>query len=281
MKRKEKILKDLAVIKRKQLAEKHGSLNPIFCGGCGHFTALNSIYNTMYNLKINYKNLVVVSGIGCSGRSPGFIKSFGFHGVHGRALPIATGVKLANPKLDVIVIGGDGDGLGIGGGHLPHAARMNINITYLLLDNSLYGLTKGQAAATTPFGQITPTTPYGNPGHELDPIKLSLVQGATFVARGFSGYPDELNDMVTEGVKHKGFSLIHVLSPCVTFNKSETYDLYYKTCEQLPKKRDLKNLQKAIGYAAEEKNYLGIFYQKKMNTLEDNFQNIIKNMKKL
>jgi len=270
-KRKGEILERLKKIKRKEIAEKHGILRPIFCGGCGHFAALHAIYYTMFDLNISAKDLVIVSGIGCSGRSPGFVNCFGFHGVHGRALPIATGVKLANPNIHVIVVGGDGDGLSIGGGHLPHAARMNVNVTYLLLDNSIYGLTKGQIAPTTPYGNISSTTPYGNPGKPLDPIALSLIHGATFVSRGFSGYPDDLNRIVTEGVKHKGFSMIHILSPCVTFNKNETYEKYYDSTENLPEKRDLTNFEEAVHYSIDsEKTYLGIFYQKRETTLEEN-----------
>lgn len=268
--RKGKVFENLQKIKEKGIAKNHGALRPIFCGGCGHFAALHAIYHTIAELDINPKDLVVVSGIGCSGRSPAFINAFGFHGAHGRALPIATGIKAANPSLHVIVIGGDGDGLSIGGGHLPHPARMNVNITYLLLDNTIYGLTKGQTAPTTSYGQKTVTTPYGNPAKPLDPVKLSLVHGATFVARGFSGQPDDLKTIVTEGVKHRGFSLIHVLSPCITFNKTETYELYYDICKPLPQERDKSNLEEAVKYAMfTDKTYLGIFYQEKAPCLED------------
>ncbi|MFQ5728746.1 MAG: 2-oxoacid:ferredoxin oxidoreductase subunit beta [Waddliaceae bacterium] len=271
MQRKGEILSKLEQVKKKEIAEKHGKLRPIFCGGCGHFSALHAIYNTMSGLNINPKNLVIVSGIGCSGRFPAFVRCFGFHGVHGRALPIATGVKLANPSLQVIVVGGDGDGLSIGGGHLPQAARMNVDITYLLLDNAIYGLTKGQISPTSPYGEKSSTTPYGNPGRPLDPIPLALIYGATFVARGFSGAPDQLSALVSEGVTHKGFSLIHIHSPCVTFNKRETYEKYYNTTENPPDERDPANLEKAMQFAiCPDKTYLGVFYQKREPTLDEN-----------
>lgn len=277
LKRKDEILVNIARVRKKKLVEKHGRLRPIFCGGCGHFAALHAIYHTMSELDIQAHELVIVSGIGCSGRMPGFVKCYGIHGVHGRALPIATGVKIANPSLTVMVVGGDGDGLGIGGGHLPHAARVNTDLTYLLLDNAVYGLTKGQAAPTTPYGDKTSTTPYGNPGRPLDPVALSLIQGATFVSRGFSGYPDELNHMVAEGVKHKGFSMIHIYSPCVTFNKNETYERYYEISEKLPEGRDLTDMKEALHFAlSSEKTYLGIFYQKEGPTLEENMLKAIK-----
>jgi 2-oxoglutarate ferredoxin oxidoreductase subunit beta len=279
LKRKDEILVNIARVRKKKLVEKHGRLRPIFCGGCGHFAALHAIYHTMSELDIQAHELVIVSGIGCSGRMPGFVKCYGIHGVHGRALPIATGVKIANPSLTVMVVGGDGDGLGIGGGHLPHAARVNTDLTYLLLDNAVYGLTKGQTAPTTPYGDKTSTTPYGNPGRPLDPVALSLIQGATFVSRGFSGYPDDLNHMVVEGVKHRGFSMIHIYSPCVTFNKNETYERYYEISEKLPEGRDLTDMKEALNFAiSPEKTYLGIFYQKKGPTLEENMLKAIENV---
>lgn len=271
IKRKDEILVNIAKVRKKKLVEKHGRLRPIFCGGCGHFAALHAIYHAMSELDIKSHELVIVSGIGCSGRMPGFVKCYGLHGVHGRALPVATGVKLANPSLQVMVVGGDGDGLGIGGGHLPHAARSNVDITYLLLDNAVYGLTKGQVAPTTPYGDKTSTTPFGNPSRPLDPVALSLVHGATFVSRGFAGYPDDLNDMVAQGMKHKGFSMIHIYSPCVTFNKNETYERYYEISEKLPENRNLKDLKEAMNFAiSPEKTYLGIFYQQTGPTLEEN-----------
>jgi len=275
--RKDEILVNIKKVKKKKIVEKHGRLRPIFCGGCGHFTALHSVYHTMSSLNLESHNMVIVSGIGCSGRFPGFVKCYGLHSVHGRALPIATGVKLANTSLTVMVVGGDGDGLGIGGGHLPHAARMNIDLTYLLLDNSIYGLTKGQVAPTTPLGDKTPTTPYGNPGKPLDPSVLSLVHGATFVSRGFSGRPDELNEIIHEAVAHKGFSMVHVLSPCLTFNKNETYEHYYEISEPLPEGWDVTSRMEALEYAmSEEKKYTGIFFREEEKTLDGNALDLIR-----
>ncbi len=279
--RKDEILVNIGKVKKKKIAEKHGKLRPIFCGGCGHFAALHSVYDTMSVLGIESQNLVIVSGIGCSGRFPGFVNCYGLHAVHGRALPIATGVKLSSPSLTVMVVGGDGDGLGIGGGHLPHPARLNVDLTYLLLDNSIYGLTKGQVAPTTPFGDKTPTSPYGNPGKPLDPIILSLVHGASFVSRGFSGRPDELNEIVHRAVSHKGFSMVQVLSPCVTFNKNETYERYYEVTEPLPEGRDLTSRREAISFALdEEKKYTGIFLEIEEETLDQRLLEIIREVGK-
>ena len=164
-----------------------GDEHPIWCPGCGDFGVLASLYNALAGLKINPKDLVVVSGIGCSGRTPGFVKSYGFHSVHGRVLPVALGVKLANPNLEVIGVGGDGDGFAIGGGHIPHAARRNSDMTYLIMDNATYGLTKGQYSPTSQVGFQAGSTPYGNIERPLNPLAMLIAYGATFIGQGYSG----------------------------------------------------------------------------------------------
>ncbi|OGL48097.1 MAG: hypothetical protein A2161_12695, partial [Candidatus Schekmanbacteria bacterium RBG_13_48_7] len=207
---------------------------PTWCPGCGHFTALHGLYEAIQKLDIAPKNFVVVSGIGCSGRFPFFIKGFGFHALHGRAIPVATGVKIANPELTVVVVGGDGDGVGIGGGHFPHAARNNFDMTYILLDNSIYGLTKGQVSPTSPVGMTSGTTPYGNIPRPLNPATLALSYGATFVARIFSKNRDLASKIITQAIEHKGFSMIHLLTPCVEFNKFVTYKSIDSRIEMMP-----------------------------------------------
>ena len=166
--------------------------HPIWCPGCGDFGVLDSLYKALAGLKVHTRDLVVVSGIGCSGRTPGFIKSYGFHSLHGRVLPVALGVRLANPALTVIGVGGDGDGFAIGGGHIPHAARRNIDMAYIIMDNSIYGLTKGQCSPTSPTGLQTGSTPYGNIEQPLNPLAMVIAYGATFVGQGYSGKPREL-----------------------------------------------------------------------------------------
>jgi 2-oxoglutarate/2-oxoacid ferredoxin oxidoreductase subunit beta len=162
-------------------------LKPVWCPGCGDFAVLNSVYRALSDMKLDPHDTVVVSGIGCSSRLPGYVETYGFNSLHGRALPIATGVKLAAPRLNVIAVGGDGDGIAIGGNHFLHAARRNADLTYIMMDNEIYGLTKGQAAPTTPLGDKTKSTTYGNPEAAVDPCALAISFGATWVGRGFSG----------------------------------------------------------------------------------------------
>lgn len=240
---------------------------PIWCPGCGHFAVAHALMGALNELEIPPKDVAIASGIGCSGRFPPFLNCYGLHGCHGRSLPSATGIKLGNEALTVFAVGGDGDGLGIGGGHIPHAARNNIDITYLLLDNSIYGLTKGQTSPTSTTGTVSKTTPYGNQGFPLDPILLTLSYGAAFVSRTFSGYPDQMKDVIKAAILHKGFSFVHILSPCVTFNKKQTYDLFYEKSISLRKNYLPNDRAKAISYAIQEKHiYLGIFYNQERLT---------------
>jgi len=233
---------------------------PTWCPGCGHFTPLQGLYEAAERLKILPKNFVVVSGIGCSGRFPFFIKGFGLHALHGRAIPIATGVKLANPELSVVAVGGDGDGVGIGGGHFPHAARSNFNLTYLLLDNAIYGLTKGQTSPTSPIGMVSGTSPYGNIAQPLNPLTMALTYGATYVARVFSQDRDNVTDMITEAIAHKGFSFIHVLSPCIEFHKTVTYESWENEVSYLPDSYVADNRVEALVMSeSKEPIYTGLF----------------------
>lgn len=169
---------------------------------------------------------MLVTGIGCSSRFTDFFRSYGFHGVHGRALPVATGIKLANPQLKVIVASGDGDTYAIGMNHFIQAARRNIGITHIVMNNQVYGLTKGQYSPTSVKGFISPTSPKGTMEKPIDGVLLALAAGATYIARGFSGNLNQLIKLIEGGLKHKGYALIDVLSPCVTFNKLNTYEWY-------------------------------------------------------
>jgi len=248
---------------------------PTWCPGCGHFTALHGLYEAAESLNISSKDFVVVSGIGCSGRFPFFIKGFGFHSLHGRAIPVATGIKIANPQLTVVVVGGDGDGVGIGGGHFPHAARNNFNMTYILLDNSIYGLTKGQISPTSPMGMLSATSPYGNVSRPLNPTTLALAYGATYVARVFSRERHTVSEIIKDAIQHNGFSVVHDLSPCVEFNKLITYKSWHEIIKPLPENYSPDNRSKAIELA-DSKNpiYLGVFLRENIPMFEDHVDEV-------
>ncbi len=254
---------------------------PTWCPGCGHFTALNGLYEAAEKLNIPSKDFVVVSGIGCSGRFPFFVNGFGFHTLHGRAIPVATGVKIANPNLNVVVVGGDGDGVGIGGGHFPHAARNNFNLTYILLDNSIYGLTKGQISPTSPMGMLSATSPYGNISRQLNPTALAISYGATFVARVFSKNRKLVSETILAAMQHKGFSFVHDLSPCVEFNKEVTYKSWNENIAELPDDFQPDNKQKALKFAESKAPiYLRTFYQEETETFDDHVSRIRADFKK-
>lgn len=190
---------------------------PIWCPGCGDFGVLASLYKAFAELKIEPHQAVTVSGIGCSGRFPGFISSYGLHTVHGRALTVATGVKVGNPNLHVIALGGDGDAFSIGGNHLAHAARRNPDITYIIMDNEVYGLTKGQYSPTTHGGWLSKTDPYGETEGSMNPGELIISYDTAWYGRGYSGKPKQLTELMKEAIEFPGFAVVHVISPCTTF----------------------------------------------------------------
>jgi len=269
---KKSVLEELEKAKASKTKQWRDNL-PTWCPGCGHFTGLHGLYEAVETLKILPRDFVVVSGIGCSGRFPFFIKGFGLHGLHGRAIPIATGIKVANPDLTVVVVGGDGDGVGIGGGHFPHAARSNFNLTYILLDNSIYGLTKGQISPTSPMGMKSGTSPYGNIARPLNPTTLALAYGATFVARTFSRERDMVTELITKAIQHKGFSFIHDLSPCVVFNKVVTYNSWHDVTAELPAERDFMDRSRAMILADSTKPiYHGLFFREEIPSFDDHVQ---------
>ena len=243
---------------------------PTWCPGCGDFGVLNGLYNAMRQKGLQTKDIVVVSGIGCSSRLPFFVASYGFHGVHGRAMPIATGIKVANPELKVLAMGGDGDAFAIGGGHFVHAARRNLDICYVIMDNNIYGLTKGQTSPTSQVGFVTKTTPQGSVDRPLNPLLLAITAGATFVARAFSGKPKELAELIVEGINHNGFAVIDTFSPCPTFNKINTFRSYREEVADLPKDHDPSDMHKAIELASStDPMYLGVLYREEGESFED------------
>ncbi len=209
------------------------SVKPNWCPGCGDFSVQAAIQRAAANVGLEPENLAVISGIGCSGRISGYINSYGLHGIHGRALPIAQGVKMANRDLTVIASGGDGDGYAIGMSHTIHSIRRNINITYIVMDNQIYGLTKGQTSPRSGVGFKTKSTPEGSIEQAISPMKMALTAGATFVAQSFSTDLKDLTALIEAGIKHDGFSLINVFSPCVTYNKVNTYDWFKENLVKL------------------------------------------------
>ncbi len=208
-------------------------ITPNWCPGCGDFSVQAAIQRAAANVGLEPENLVVISGIGCSGRISGYINSYGMHAIHGRALPIAQGVKMANRNLSVIAAGGDGDGFAIGTNHTVHAIRRNIDITYIVMDNHIYGLTKGQTSPRSQFGFKTKSTPAGSIENPLNAMELAIASGAGFVAQGFSANIKELTEIIEAALKHKGFSLVNIFSPCVTFNKINTYDWFKENLTSL------------------------------------------------
>ncbi|MFO1533355.1 MAG: thiamine pyrophosphate-dependent enzyme [Thermoplasmatota archaeon] len=200
--------------------------DPIWCPGCGDFGVLTALQKAAAELELDLDRTVLATGIGCSGNITAYFRTFGIHGIHGRVLPLATGVKVANPELTVIAAGGDGDGFGIGLSHFLHAARRNVDVTYIVMDNQVYGLTKGQTSSTAPTDFATKASPQGPLASPLNPLALALSAGATFVAQGYSANQGELIDLIARGIRHKGFAFVNVQSPCVTYNLVNTYDWF-------------------------------------------------------
>lgn len=245
-------------------------LKPIWCAGCGDYGAINPFYQALVENQLDPKDTVIVSGIGCSGRFPYFCDTYGFHGVHGRAIPTAAGMKIAAPELNVFAVGGDGDGLGIGGGHLPHVARKNVDITYILLDNSIYGLTKGQSSPTSPLSMTSKTAPYAYIEDPLNPLSMFLAYGASFIARGFSGKPKDLKELFSQAIQHKGFSVVMIFSPCVTFNKQITFKTMNEIVKPLPDDWDPSNRLAAMEKALDTESYwTGVIYRDRRPTIHE------------
>lgn len=200
-----------------------GKIHPDWCPGCGDFSVLAALQTALFELELKPHQVLTVSGIGCSSNLPGFINTYGMHTLHGRGLAVAAGAKLANHELKVISTGGDGDGFGIGCNHFIHNMRRNIDLTYLVMDNQIYGLTTGQVSPTSRKGMITKSSPEGSIENPINPIPLAIVAGATYVARGYSAKQKHLVEILKGAIMHKGFAFVDVFSPCVTYNKDNTY----------------------------------------------------------
>jgi 2-oxoglutarate ferredoxin oxidoreductase subunit beta len=215
------------------MADFKGRVDPDWCPGCGDFGVLAAVQKALVDLQIPNHQICTISGIGCSSNFPGFIETYGMHTLHGRSLAVATGVKLANHGLTVIVTGGDGDGFGIGGNHFVHTMRRNVDLLYIVMDNQIYGLTTGQTSPTSRLGMKTKSMPFGSIEPPINPISLALAAGCTFVARGFSGEQKHLTELIKLGIQHRGFSLLDVFSPCVTYNHDNTFQWFRPRVKKL------------------------------------------------
>lgn len=244
---------------------------PDWCPGCGDFGIMRATKDALFELKIPRQETVIVSGIGCGSKMPQWINTFGFHTLHGRSLPVASGIKLANPKLTVIDVAGDGDCYGIGVGHFIHACRRNLGITLITQNNQVYGLTKGQTSPTSEKNFKTNSTPYGAIETPVNPLTLALASNATFVARTFSGNMAHAKEMFKAAIQHEGFALVDVFQPCITFNKLNTFGYFNQRIYDLQKTGHDKSDYKAALEKAheEEKLPIGIFYQKESKSYEE------------
>jgi 2-oxoglutarate ferredoxin oxidoreductase subunit beta len=250
----------------------YAGLQPAWCPGCGNFGILKALNKALVELEIEPHRVLLVSGIGQAGKLPHYTRGNVFNSLHGRPVPPAIGAKIANPELVVIAISGDGDGYGEGGNHFIHAVRRNHNITYLVHNNQVYGLTKGQASPTSDAGFVTKTTPYGA-ANPVNPVALAIVSGASFVARGFAGDAEHLANLIKQGITHRGFSLIDILQHCVSFNHINTFQWYRERVYKLDDEKSYdpsdKNaaLEKALEWV--EKIPIGVIYEEDLPVYED------------
>jgi 2-oxoglutarate ferredoxin oxidoreductase subunit beta len=246
---------------------------PAWCPGCGNFGILNAFKEAMVDLGMEPHQFTIVSGIGQSGKTPHYLKCNTFNGLHGRTLPVATGIRLANHNMKVMAFAGDGDCYGEGGNHLLHAMRRNINVKLFVHDNQIYGLTKGQASPTSSEGMKTKNQPFGVFSRQLNPLSLAVAMDCSFVARSFAGDKDHLKSMIRESVQHKGFSLVDILQPCVSFNKINTWDWYRERVYPIDKEYDptdrVAAFQKTLEWG--ERIPIGVIYRNGLPTYEEQY----------
>jgi 2-oxoglutarate/2-oxoacid ferredoxin oxidoreductase subunit beta len=274
-----------------------------WCAGCGDFGILSAIQMALADMQISKHAAAIFSGIGCSGKTPHFINTYGVHTLHGRVLPFAQGAKLSNPKLEIIAVGGDGDGLGIGAGHFVSAGRRNVDLLYIIFDNGVYGLTKGQASPTLKLGLKTKSLPQPNANNSVNPISLALIAGFTFIARGYSYEVRHLKDLIKKAIQHKGLAFLDVLQPCPTYNDINTKEWFQgidninpESGRQIPRTYKLEEtgydgvvhsddeINNKMAQVVEKSNEwgdkipIGIFYQNEhIPTFEDRITNRINN----
>jgi len=250
------------------------SYKPTWCPGCGNYAIWLALRQALAELNLKSENVLIVYGIGCSGNGANFIKTYSWHSLHGRSVPTAVGAKLANKDLTVIVMAGDGDAYGEGMGHFIHSIRGNADITYITHDNKVYGLTTGQAAPTSSRGYKSKSTPEGIIEEAANPVSLAISAGGTFVSKGFSGDAEHLKQLLKKAIKHKGFSLVDVFQPCVTFNKVNTFKWYFDRLYNLDKNKKYNNKDKEKALRESlvwgDKIPYGIFYKSSRTTYGSN-----------
>ncbi len=244
---------------------------PAWCPGCGNFSILKTFKDAMVEMSIEPHQFTIVSGIGQAGKFPHYLKCNTFNGLHGRTLPVATAIRLANHAMLVIAVAGDGDCYGEGGNHLMHAMRRNINVKLFVHDNQIYGLTKGQASPTSMEGMVTKNQPFGVLSEQLNPIALAIALDCSFVARGFAGDAEHLKGLVKKAITHTGFTLVDILQPCVTFNKINTYEWYRQRVYRIEPEYNPEDRAEAFKKALEwgERIPIGIIYRNNRPTFEE------------
>jgi len=255
----------------------YGQYETAWCPGCGNFSISKAVKQALVASQLKPHEVLFVSGIGQAAKAPHYLNANLFNGLHGRSLPVATGAKLANPRLTVIVESGDGCNYGEGGNHFLAAIRRNIDVTLLVHNNQIYGLTKGQASPTTNEGVVTKAQPAGVASAPFKPLAVAVAMEAGFVARGFSGMTDHLAGLIQEGLAHRGFSLIDILQPCVSFNKVNTFAWYKDRCAPLPETHDPTNWEAAMKASAEwgERIPIGIIYRNRRRPFEAHFSVLV------
>lgn len=259
--------------------EDYKGQTPAWCPGCGNFGILNAFKHAIVDLGFEPYQLTIVSGIGQAGKFPHYLRCNTFNGLHGRTLPVATGIKLTNHEMPVIAVAGDGDCYGEGGNHLMHAIRRNINVKLFVHNNQIYGLTKGQPSPTSMEGTIAKNQPFGVFSEQLNPMALAIALDCSFVARGFAGDIEHLKGLIKEAIRHKGFSLVDILQPCVTFNKINTFEWYRQRGYHIEPEYNPEDKIKAFSRALEwgDRIPLGIIYKNNRPILEERIP-VIKNI---
>lgn len=252
------------------LADYEGQ-TPAWCPGCGDFAILATLKEAVVEMGLEPHQFTVVSGIGQASKLPHYMKCNTFNGLHGRTLPVSTGIRLANNKMPVIAVAGDGDCYGEGGNHFIHAIRRNVNVKLFVHDNQIYGLTKGQASPTSMEGMVTKTQPFGVFSEQLNPLAMAIALDCSFVARGFSGDTQHLKELFKEAMGHKGFSLVDILQPCVSFNKVNTFAWYKQRAYHLESDYNPADRIEAFRRALEwgDRIPVGVFYKNQRPTLEE------------
>lgn len=262
-----------------ELKDLNTKARPTWCPGCGNFGIWNGLKRALVEKGIPQEDTVIVGGVGCSGKIPHWVNTYGFHGLHGRTLPVATGLKLSNHKLTVIAAGGDGDGYDEGMNHLIHCARRNVNITYIVHNNQVFGLTKGQTSPTSDPGFKTGTSPWGAREQPINPIALAISARASFVARGFAADLPGTAALIKRALDHKGFAIVDILQPCVTFNHVNTYDWYNKRVYKLEDvNHDPSDKMAALAKSLEwgDKIPTGVFYEEERHSFGEDLPQLKK-----